>query len=165
MSQCIVYSSVYISVWRLLPSFLSHFLYRAVYWKGHSCAGQYIATLLYAALDPRAMLHLSFNSVVSIYSVHIGVASFVIGSSFYTSQTEQHFGITTNLHSIFNNSCLQFILNYYRYAALDPRALVASLTLTVSNAQNSIIHCIEYSNAKQQRYYHYLSWRITAWSL
>lgn len=133
------------------------FLYRAVYWKGHLCAGQYIATLMYAALDPRAMLHQSCNSAVFISLVHIGVASFVIGSSFYTSQTEQHFGITTNLHSIFNNSCLQFILNYYRYAALDPRALVASLTLTVSNAQNSIIHCIEYSNAKQQRYYHYLS--------
>ena len=100
LNYCFIYHAtmycLFFSIYLCGASCHLFFLYRAVYWKGHLCAGQYIATLMYAALDPRAMLHQSCNSAVFISLVHIGVASFVIGSSFYTSQTEQHLGITTN---------------------------------------------------------------------
>lgn len=167
----------YISVWCLLSSFLLHFLYkqyigRVIYVQGSilqsppTCNPYQIflsficstcnsinlqSTLNYCMLHliQVHLLHLSFNSAESI--LQCTPVWRLLSSFLLPSNTERHLGITTNLHSIFDNSCLQCILNCYRYAALDPRALVASLTLIISNAQNSIIHCIEYSNAKQQK--------------
>lgn len=137
-----------------------HLFYRT------SCTEQYIGRVIHvqgSILPHYCMLHLIqehyfiYHSIAWCLFIQCTSVWRLLSSFLLPSNTERHLGIPTNLHSIFDNSCLQCILNCYRYAALDPRALVASLTLTVSNAQNSIIHCIEYSNAKQQRYYHYLS--------
>ena len=81
-------------------------LFFSIYQCG-ACAGQYIATLLYAALDPRAMLHQSCNSGVFISLVHIGVFChwfFFLHFSNRAASWDNH-----KLHSIFND--LHLLIN------------------------------------------------------